>query len=106
MGVAVTVVPRQKALERSEQVPFGPRTCLHDGQPGRGVRHEDVDQAVTLAGAEPGQLVGQVDDAEDRGVDVDLKGSQSSILPPGERSRRSPDDSAPGHLVPLSAAYA
>ncbi len=68
----VTVVPRQKALERCEQITFGSGTGLHDGQTGCGVRGQHVDQTVAPAGAEPGELVGEVDGAGTGGVDFDL----------------------------------
>ena len=73
MSVAVPVVARKEPPERVDEV--GVRSCahLHQGEAGRGMRHEDVDEPVTETGTELRQLGGEVDGALPGGVDVDLE---------------------------------
>ena len=55
------------------QVDVGARAELHDHDAGRGMGHEDVEQAVALAGDEVGALARQVEQpAPAAGVDGDL----------------------------------
>ncbi len=49
MAVAIVpVVTREEAVQRIQQVVVGARPDLHDDQAGRGVRHEDRQQAVCI----------------------------------------------------------
>ena len=68
----VPVIARKQAFEGGEQVVLGPRAPLHEGQPGSGMRHEDIDESVAATGAEPGELHRQVDRPLAGGVDLDL----------------------------------
>ena len=52
-------------LERGEQVVVGSGAELHDHDAGRGVRHEDRQQAVAGAGHEPLAFLGDVEAARD-----------------------------------------
>ncbi len=52
MGVALAIVARQLPVEGLHQVSVGPSSELHDHDAGRGMWHEDVEQAVALAAHE------------------------------------------------------
>ena len=71
VAVAVAVVTRQQPLEGVDEVGLGPRSGLHQGHPGGGVRDEDRAQPVAAARAERLDVVGQVDDLTPRRVDGD-----------------------------------
>ena len=67
VAVAVqAVVARAAAVEGGQEVVVGARAELHDHEPGRGVRHEDRQQPVTLVGDEPRAGLGQVRESAGR----------------------------------------
>jgi hypothetical protein len=65
-GRAVPVPPvcigREQPAQGREQIVVAARAGLDDRQPGGGVWHPDVQQAVTRAGHEPLTLPGEIPD--------------------------------------------
>ncbi len=95
MAVAVqTVVARQQAIEGGQQVLIGAGTDLDDDETGRGVRHEDGQEAVAAVGGfggEPRQITGQVDQpATATGPDRQLTRLYGKMLRIASRRRPSP----------------
>ena len=72
------IVARQEPVQRRHQVRVGTGAQLHDDEAGRGMRHEDVEQAVALAGHEFLAGPGQVEQAAaPGGLDGQLGASSS-----------------------------
>jgi hypothetical protein len=59
--VAPAVVGRQEVAQGGEQVVVGAGPGLDDREPGRRVRHEDVQEPVAAVGDEVGRVAGQVE---------------------------------------------
>ena len=72
--VAVAVVARQQSFEGVDEVVVAACAGLDDRDAGGGVRDEHVAQAVAVRRAERAHLVGEIDDASTRGVDVENGG--------------------------------
>lgn len=49
VSVHPSIVPRQQPIERAEKVDVGSGTQLHDDNSSRRMRHEDIQEPVTLA---------------------------------------------------------
>ena len=62
VAVLVALAPRQDPLDQLGQVLLRARSELHERQAGGGVRSEEVEEAVTLAPAEPLDVGGEVRD--------------------------------------------
>ena len=71
VAVAPAIVARQELVERRHQVRVRTSTQFHDHDPGRGVGHEDVEQAVAFPGDELSALTRDVEQTAPRaGVDL------------------------------------
>src|SRR3954468_19765170 len=80
--VPPAAVARQQRVDGAEQVAVRAGPGFDDRQTGRGVRHEDVEQPVLLAGKELLALAGEV--VYPRlcsGSDLDRLGTHGLILP-------------------------
>ena len=76
VAVAVgSLVAREQPIEDVDEVIVGAGPGLHDHEPGGGVRHEHVEQAVPGAGHELRAFPGDVEDAPPpAGMDGELGG--------------------------------
>src|SRR6476661_1982010 len=79
--VPVAVVAREHALHELFEIALRSRPELQDRQPGRRVRDEDVHQTVAPAAAEPGDRVGDVEDAPAGRVEVEFDRVHAISLP-------------------------
>jgi hypothetical protein len=78
MRVTISVVARQQPFERVDQVVVTSRARFDDGDPRGGVGDENVAQAVAVRRAERPHIVGEIDDAPSRGVDIEHVGIHAS----------------------------
>ena len=109
--VPPAVVGGEQVAQRREQVVVGARAGLDHRDPGGGVRHEQLQQAVALAGDEPGAVVGDVEhDLGCRRCGTRVSRTSSQLLLESRRARVTqaggvvapPDvavDQLPGHPV-------
>src|SRR3954454_1253546 len=86
--VPVPVVAREETFERVDEVVVGTRARLDDRPSRGGVWREHVEQPVAARAAEGTQVVGQVDDAPARGVDVEHRGVHRERAYDGPFTRR------------------
>lgn len=69
MAVPVAVLAWDQPSEKIYEICFGARSRLHERHTGRGVRDEDVHQAVPPPGTKAADVVGEVHDLAIAGVD-------------------------------------
>ena len=81
-AVAMVVAPvlRQQSLDELREVRLRVVAELHHDEPGGGVRHEDVEQAVTGAATERAQLVVEPDELTSGRVDLECFGTHPRVL--------------------------